>query len=239
MHLYQDLKQKRRPLMHVIHKVQRPDPELVKALGEQASATVHEAMGRRGAMHSSIKPIYSGMRLCGPAVTVKSQAGDNLMLQKALDMARPGDVLVADMGEVTEAGSWGEIMTWQAKVRGVVGLVTNGSVRDTLQIKAIGFPVFSRAVSIKGTVKETLGLVNHPVSCGGVVVNAGDIVLGDEDGVVVIPLKEAKTALEQSLQRAAREEKLLQRIKAGESMFHIMGFHEVLKRKGCVEEGVD
>jgi 4-hydroxy-4-methyl-2-oxoglutarate aldolase len=225
--------------MHVIHKIRRPDSELIKAFSEQTSATVHEAMGKRGAMHSSIRPIYSGMRLCGPAVTVKSQAGDNLMLHKALYMAKRGDVLVADMGQLTEGASWGDIMTWQAKVRGVAGLVTNGSVRDTLEIKEIGFPVFSKAISIKGPVKETLGLVNHQISCAGVVVNPGDIILGDEDGVVVIPLQEAAEILQKSKERVAQENKIIERIKAGENMFEILRLGDVLQRKGCVEESED
>jgi 4-hydroxy-4-methyl-2-oxoglutarate aldolase len=223
-------------MVHVIHKIKRPGTELIKTFSEQASATVHEAMGMRGAMHSSIRPVYSGIRLCGSAITVKSQAGDNLMLQKALYMAKPGDVLVADMGQFTEGGSWGEIMTTQAKVGGVAGFVTNGSVRDTLQIKEMGFPVFSKAISIKGTVKETLGLVNHPISCAGVVVNPGDIILGDDDGVVVIPLQEAEEILQKSKERVAKEIKLMERIKAGETLFEIFRFGDVLHRKGCVEE---
>jgi 4-hydroxy-4-methyl-2-oxoglutarate aldolase len=222
--------------MHIIHSIQRPGPEIVRGLEQQSSATVHEAMGRIGAMHSSIKPIYSGMRLCGPAVTVKCHLGDNLMLQKARDRAKPGDVLAVDSSQFTEAGYWGEIMTWQAKVRSLGGLVTNGGVRDTLQIKAIGFPVFSGAVSIKGTVKETLGTINLAISCGGVLVNPGDIILGVEDGVVVIPLQEAEAALKKSRERAAKEERIIERVKAGESLFDILGFRDVLQRKGCLEE---
>ena len=223
-------------MIHIIRKIKRPSLELVKAFAELTSATIHEAMGKRGAMHSSIKPLYSGMHACGTAITVKSQAGDNLMLHKALDIAKSGDMIVADMGQLTEAGSWGEIASLQAKIKGIVGLVTNGSVRDALEIKKLEFPVFCKAVSIKGTVKESIGYINYSISCGDVVINPGDIILGDEDGVVVIPLQEAEEILIKSREIIAKEEKLIKRIQAGESLFEISGYQEVLKRKGCVEE---
>lgn len=210
--------------------------DLVKAFAGQSSATVHEAMGRRGALHSSIKPLCSGMRACGLAVTVKCQAGDNLMLLKALDMAEPGDVLVADMGGLTEGGPWGELASLQAVAKGLKGFVTNGSVRDALAIKELGFPVFCKAVSIKGTVKESLGYINYTISCGGVVVNPGDIILGDEDGVVVIPLLEAEEVLAKAKERVAKEQTLAEAIHAGKSLFEMLGFHEILKQKGCMEE---
>jgi len=223
-------------MFHIIKTIKRPPQELIKALAEQASATVHEAIGRRGAMHSSIKPLARGMKVCGPALTVKCQSGDNLMLLKALDMAKPGDVLVADMGQTTETGPWGEIAALQAQVRGVAGLVTNGSVRDSALICEMNFPVFCKAVSIKGTVKESLGLINHPISCGEVVVNPGDLILGDDDGIVVIPLAEVEEALAKSRERVTKEDKLMDRIRKGESLFEMLGFPEVLKAKGCKEQ---
>jgi len=157
-------------------------------------------------------------------------------LHKALDIAKSGNIIVADMGQLTEAGSWGEIASFQAKIKGIVGLVTNGSVRDSLEINKLEFSIFCKAVSIKGIVKESIGYINHYISCGDVVVNSGDIILGDEDGVVVIPLQEAEEILIKSREIIEKEEKLIKRIQAGESLFEMSGYQEVLKRKGCVEE---
>lgn len=220
-------------LPHIIEEIQRPDSDLIKAFSEQSSATVHEAMGKRGAVHSSIKPLYSGMRLCGPALTLRGHAADNLMLLKALDMAQHGDIIVADMGQMTEAGPWGEITTFQGKVRGVGGLITNGSVRDSLAIKELDFPVFCKSVCIKGTGKDALGYINHSISIGDTPVNPGDIILGDEDGVVVIPLQEAEEILQKSIAREEKEAEQKKRIQQGESFFHFMGYDQVLKEKGC------
>lgn len=221
--------------MHIIHQIKRVDPSIIAEFCLQDAATVHEAMGRKGAMHSSIRPVYKGLKLCGSAITVKSHLGDNLMLQKALEMAKPGDILVADTGDCTEAGSWGELMTWQAKMKGLKGLVSNGSIRDTAQIRKMDFPVFCKGISIKGTVKETVGLINHPISCGGVIVSPGDIILGDDDGIVVIPFDLAEEALSKAKARIEKETKIIERIRNGESMFDIMGFGEKLKDKGCIE----
>lgn len=193
-------------------------------------------MGRRGALHSSIKPLAAGMRIAGSALTVKLRPGDNLMLLKALDMARPGDVLVVDSGGETEAGPWGEITSLQAQERQVAGLITDGAVRDRQPICEIAFPVFCRAISIKGTAKAALGFINHPITCGGVVVNPGDVVLGDDDGVVVIPFGECGETLIKAREREAKEAVYKERIRAGESFFALMGFDDTLHRAGCVEE---
>ncbi|MFS0862007.1 RraA family protein [Fredinandcohnia sp. 179-A 10B2 NHS] len=178
-------------MVHIYTNIKRPHPDLIKDFATQSTATVHEVMGKRGAVHSSIKPLYSGMRLCGSALTLRGHAADNLMLLKALDMAQANDVIVADLGQLSEAGPWGEVTTVQAKVKNLGGLVTNGSIRDSLAIKELNFPVFCKSVSIKGTAKDSLGYINHTISIGDTVVNPGDIVLGDEDGVVIIPLEEA------------------------------------------------
>ncbi len=223
-------------MINIIKNFKRPSPELIKAYSEQAAATVHEAMGKRGAMQSSMKPLYSGMKACGCAITVKSQAGDNLMILKALDMAQAGDVLVVDTGSVTEEGPWGEIMTVQAVIKGLAGLVIDGSVRDSMAIKEYGFPVFCKGVSVIGTAKETVGYINHPITCGNTIINPGDIILADEDGVVVIPLAEAEEILAKSKERVAKEDKQIERLRAGESLFAIAGLQAVLDQKGCIEE---
>lgn len=223
-------------MTHIIKTIPRPDAKLIEGFLHHGSATVHESMGRFGAMKHTIKPLARGMKICGPAFTVKIQAGDNVMLLKALHDAKPGDVIVVDAGRCEEAGPFGELMATECKVKGLGGLVTTGSVRDTAEIIDIGFPVFSSAISIVGTVKESLGLINHPISAGDVIVNPGDLILGDDDGVVVIPLAQAEEILRKSDLRVAKEAKTLERIRAGESIFDIYGYHTVLERQGCVEE---
>lgn len=223
-------------MIHVIKTIPRPDAALVEKLSHHGSATVHEAMGRTGAMERTIKPLARGMKICGPAFTVKAQAGDNVMILKAMREARPGDVIVVDCGRCPESGPFGELAAAECQTKGLGGFVTTGSVRDTAEIIAMGFPVFSSGISIVGTVKESLGLINHPISAGGVIVHPGDIILGDDDGIVVIPLAGAADALEKSDARVAKEAKTLEKIRAGGSIFDIYGYAAVLERQGCVEE---
>lgn len=223
-------------MIHVIKHIPRPDAALVEKLSRHGAATVHEAMGRVGAMERSIKPLARGMKICGPAFTVRAQAGDNVMILKAMREARPGDVIVVDCGRCPESGPFGELAAAECQTKGLGGFVTTGSVRDTAEIIAMGFPVFSSGVSIVGTVKESLGLINHPISAGGVIVHPGDIILGDDDGIVVIPREDAADALEKSDARVAKENKTLEKIRAGESIFDIYGYAAVLERQGCVEE---
>lgn len=223
-------------MIHVIKTIPRPDAALVKKLSHHGSATVHEAMGRTGAMERTIKPLARGMKICGPAFTVKAQAGDNVMILKAMREARPGDVIVVDCGRCPESGPFGELAAAECQTKGLGGFVTTGSVRDTAEIIAMGFPVFSSGISIVGTVKESLGLINHPISAGGVIVHPGDIILGDDDGIVVIPLAGAADALEKSDARVAKEAKTLEKIRAGGSILDIYGYAAVLERQGCVEE---
>lgn len=223
-------------MIHIIKNIPRPDAALVEKLSRHGSATVHEAMGRIGAMERTIKPLARGMKICGPAFTVKAQAGDNVMILKAMREARPGDVIVVDCGRCPESGPFGELAAAECQTKGLGGFVTTGSVRDTAEIIAMGFPVFSSGVSIVGTVKESLGLINHPISAGGVIVHPGDIILGDDDGIVVIPLAGAADALEKSDARVEKEAKTLEKIRAGGSIFDIYGYAAVLERQGCVEE---
>ncbi len=223
-------------MIHVIKNIPRPDKSLIEGFFKHGSATVHEAMGRFGAMNHAIKPLARGMKVCGPAFTVRMQAGDNIMLLKAIKECQKGDVLVADCGRVLESGPFGELMALECCVKGVGGLVTTGSVRDTHEIINLGLPVFSAAISIVGTVKETLGLINHPISAGDVIVRPGDIILGDDDGVVVIPLESAAEILQKSDARVAKEQKTMEEIRKGRSIFDIYGYDAVLRRCGCVEE---
>lgn len=223
-------------MVHIIKNIIRPDPELVARFVRHGSATVHEAMGRSGAMNRQIKPLVRGMRICGPAFTVRTQAGDNVMILKAMREARPGDVIVVDCGRCPEAGPFGELAATECQVKGLAGFLTTGSVRDTAEIAAMGFPVFSSGISIVGTVKESLGLINFPISAGDTIVNPGDIILGDDDGVVVIPRQQAEEILIKSDERVAKEAHTLEEIRKGRSIFDIYGYDVVLRRQGCVEE---
>lgn len=224
-------------MIHVIRRYERVSSELIGRFEGIAAATVHEAYGRQGAMAARIKPIYSGMRLCGTALTVKAHPGDNLMLHKAIDICQPGEVIVVDH-DGYEGGAWGENMTMSAMAKGCAGLVTNGCVRDTLNIKALGFSVFSIGVSMKGTSKETLGLINHPISCGGVVVYPGDLVVGDDDGVCVVKREKAVEVLELAQAREAMEAERQKAYQKGKSAWNSNKLNLIAASKGLVEEEV-
>jgi len=221
---------------HVIKKISRPAQNLVQELAGFEAATVHEAYGAKGALSCDIKPIDPSGRVCGPAVTVSGRPGDNLILHKAIYVAEPGDVLVATVGGYTEAGPWGEIMTVAAQARRIAGLIIDGSVRDSSAIRRLRFPVFSRAISIKGTTKETLGLINHSIIMGGILIHPGDIVLGDADGVVVVAASDLTWVLEKCRQRREKEEKVMEEIKRGKSTLELYGLDKVLNAKGLKEE---
>lgn len=223
-------------MVNYIREIIRPSEEVVANLRRHGSATVHEALGRIGAMRHEIKPIAKGMKVCGSAFTVHCPAGDNITLLKAVKEARKGDVLVIDFGRILEAGPFGEVLAVECHTKGLAGLITTGSVRDTAEVTAMGFPVFSAAVSIVGTVKESLGTINHPIVAGDVIVNPGDVVLGDDDGVVVIPRERAEEAVEKSDARQAKEAAVMERLKAGESLFDIYGYQKVFDRQGWKEE---
>ena len=192
-------------------------------LTELGTATVYEAQGQRGAVHSAIKPLDPGFRLVGRALTVDCQPADNLALHLALLQAKPGDVVVVDAKGFTEAGPWGDIMTLAAQTAGVKGLIIDGSVRDADTIVSMGFPAFSRGVCIRGTGKASKGKINVPIMCGGVQVNPGDIVLGDRDGVVVIPAAELDESIRLSELREAKEADQRIAIRSGKTTAQLLG----------------
>jgi 4-hydroxy-4-methyl-2-oxoglutarate aldolase len=220
---------------HVITKILRPPQSLIREMADFDPATVHEASGGKGALSSAIKPLDFRSSLCGPAITIACRPGDNLMLHKAIYVAEPGDVLVATVGEYAEAGPWGEIMAWAAQVRGVAGLIIDGSVRDAGAITKLQFPVFSRSLCIKGTTKECLGLINHPINIGGVTIRPGDLVLGDADGVVAVAREDVVDVLARSKARREKEEKVKEELKKGRSTLEIFGFDKILQAKGLKE----
>lgn len=192
------------------------------------SATLHEAAGKIGALPAAFGPVRPGMTVAGPACPVLSPPGDNLWLHRAIYAARPGEVLVVAFGEGSdpaEFGHWGEVMAVAALERGIAGLVIAGGVRDAVQLESRGFPTFSTALNIRGTAKDPHGVgeVGDPVTIGGVVVHRGDLVLGDDDGVVVIPAADAATAVAAARQREAAEQDIFARLAAGESTLDIYG----------------
>lgn len=210
----------------------RPPAELIARLRELGAATLHEALGKRGAMPFYMKPLYSGMKLCGPALTVAAPPGDNLIIHYALTLARPGDVLVVDAKGFTEAGPWGDLMTTAARARGITGLVIDGCVRDGEAIRDMGFAVFARGTSMKGTTKMLPGQVNVPIVCATVPVAPGDVVLGDDDGVVVIPQAEAAEALERARKREADEAGKRGELEQGKTTVELLGVGALLKSMG-------
>jgi 4-hydroxy-4-methyl-2-oxoglutarate aldolase len=203
--------------------------EVLKQLG---AATVHEAQGQKGAIASAIKPINPGIRLAGPALTVDCRPDDNLAIHYALTIAQPGDVIVVDAKGFVEAGPWGDIMTLMAKKVGVAGLVIDGAIRDSDAVIEMGFPIFARGVSIKGTAKNQPGAVNGPIVCGGVRINAGDVVLGDRDGVVVIEADFVPEAIRLSRQREEKEVGFRRAIEGGTSLAELIGLMPVFETRG-------
>jgi 4-hydroxy-4-methyl-2-oxoglutarate aldolase len=205
--------------------------EALRALG---AATVYEAQGARGALDCGIKPIDPASRLVGPALTVDTRPADNLMLHYALLKAKPGDVLVVDAKGFIEAGPWGDVLTAAALKAGVSGLVIHGAVRDAQAIVEMGFPVFCRGLSIKGTGKVHAGKINVPVCIGDVVIQPGDIVVGDRDGIAIVSPEEAQSVVASARAREAKEDEFRAGIERGASTAELLGLIPTLERLGLV-----
>ena len=192
-------------MIHVRTKIERPDPQIVEAFRKHSSATVHEASGRKGYISHRIKPISRGMKICGPAFTVECPGGDNMMLHKALERAQPGDVIVATVAGAEDYGYWGDLMAASAIARKLGGLCIEGCIRDSEEIIEKGFPIFSTGFCIRGTGKGTLGLINYPIFFGGQRIEPGDIIIGDDDGLVVVSREASSDVLEKTNARVAAE----------------------------------
>ncbi|MGW2519661.1 4-carboxy-4-hydroxy-2-oxoadipate aldolase/oxaloacetate decarboxylase [Streptomyces sp. NPDC001617] len=224
-------------MIRVNTKFDRPDRALVEQLGTYSAATVHEAQGRLGALDSTIKPVDRAMSLCGPAFTVRCAPRDNIMLQVAIAHAQPGDVIVVSAGEYAEAGSFGDVLANACVAKGIAGLVTDTGVRDTQELRALGFPVFSYSVCMKGTVKETVGPMAEPVLIGGELVRPGDVVRADADGVVVVRREDVADVIRRSRERVEAEDAYIAAYRSGKSVIEVSNLAAVLEAKGLVIEG--
>ena len=219
--------------MYQINRLKdRPPAALLAAFAPYGVAQIADSMGRYGAMKPYIRPLSLGKHLCGPALTVQTFRCDNLMLHVGLELAQAGDVLVCDAGEVENGGGWGGMMTAMAVKKGLAGIVTDGAVRDSDELIASPFAVYCKSISPLGTFKESPGSVNTPISCGGVVVNPGDIIVGDDDGVVVIPLAQAERVLALCQKTLAKEQSILHAIDEGKSLFSLLGLEKKLEALG-------
>ncbi|MCG8510286.1 MAG: 4-carboxy-4-hydroxy-2-oxoadipate aldolase/oxaloacetate decarboxylase [Rhodospirillales bacterium] len=212
----------------------RPEPQLVANLAALGAATLHEAMGQRGALPHTIKPVYQGMKVAGPALTVDGKPADNLMAHYALSLGQPGDVLVVDYKAYLESGPWGDVMTTAALAKGIAGLIVNGAVRDVESCWEMGFPLFAITTSMKGSTKMLPGSINVPIVIGDIRIAPGDIVVGDDDGVVVVPRQEAAETLEKAQAREAKEEEIRGQLKAGKTTVELLDLEPVLRSHGLI-----
>jgi 4-hydroxy-4-methyl-2-oxoglutarate aldolase len=218
----------------VVRNIKRTDADLVKRLGALGVATVHEAYGRHGLMKPYLRPVWAGGEAAGTAVTVLAHPGDNWMIHVAVEQCKPGDILVVGCSADNTDGMFGDLLATSLMARGVKGLVIDAGVRDAKTLREMGFPVWSKAISAKGTVKATPGAVNVPVVCAGINVKPGDAVVADDDGVAVIGRKDAADVVAKGEKRAADEEGKRKQLAEGKLGLDMYNMREPLAKAGLV-----
>jgi len=218
----------------VVRTIKRADSNAIGTLGAVGVSTAHEALGRSGLMKPYMRPIWAGAQIAGPAITVLAQPGDNWMIHVAVEQCQKGDVLVVGCTADNTDGMFGELLATALVARGVIGLIIDAGCRDVKALKEMSFPVWSRAISAKGTVKAALGAVNIPVVCAGVNVEPGDVVVADDDGVVVVPKNLAVETADKAQKRHDDEDGKRKRLAAGEFSLDMYKMREGLAKAGLV-----
>jgi 4-hydroxy-4-methyl-2-oxoglutarate aldolase len=216
----------------IVRNIARAQPELIETLGLQGVATIHEAQGRSGLMRPYMRPIYLSARMAASAVTVSAPPGDNLMIHAAIEVCRPGDALVVATTSESTDGMFGELLATSCRAHGIVGLVIDAGVRDVADLTEMDFPVWSKAISAQGTVKASPGSVNVEIVCAGAPVRPGDVIVGDQDGVVVVRRETAAEVARLGAARMEKEERSRERLKAGELGVDFYGLRVKLKELG-------